>query len=483
MDINNKKLVDDPFLLASWIAKSMAGELSDEELQLLDEWRMTSARNHQLYDRIVSRERREAKRRHFTAFDKVSGWQGYSKKLKETEKKVNRWRVFLRYAAILLIPLSATVYGVLRSGEETVSLADLNAITPGGTRAELVLPSGEVVDLVAKSGVISRGENTVINNEGKTLSYKSIGNQAPMDSLRYNEVIVPKGGEYQLVLSDGTLVYLNSMTKIRFPERFSEKCREVEVCGEAFFEVAENKRVPFVVKTDAYEITVLGTKFNVTAYADEQVATTTLVEGAVSISGKCIVFNRIDNNGKTISDRNDMYRNEQVCKKLKAKHGLYFAGGKEQVKQHRLKEPDKSKYEIYTAVKNEIGKSRNWQQLQERLAEKGITVRFKRKGQTDEIQGISFSKGEYTFKGSEIDRSFSFSKLDKCFGYAGMNVAGSQRQTTFAPVREQALAPGKADSPLITGSLGLFSASSPPVDEEPNFNLRKKKKKKKQLKL
>ena len=288
MDINNKKLVDDPFLLASWIAKSMAGELSDEELQLLDEWRMTSARNHQLYDRIVSRERREAKRRHFTAFDKVFGWQGYSKKLKETEKKVNRWRVFLRYAAILLIPLSATVYGVLRSGEETVSLADLNAITPGGTRAELVLPSGEVVDLVAKSGVISRGENTVINNEGKTLSYKSIGNQAPMDSLRYNEVIVPKGGEYQLVLSDGTLVYLNSMTKIRFPERFSEKCREVEVCGEAFFEGAENKRVPFVVKTDAYEITVLGTKFNVTAYADEQVATTTLVEGAVSISGKCI---------------------------------------------------------------------------------------------------------------------------------------------------------------------------------------------------
>ena len=196
-----------------------------------------------------------------------------------------------------------------------------------------------------------------------------------------------------------------------------------------------------------------------------------------------IVFNRIDNNGKTISDRNDMYRNEQVCKKLKAKHGLYFAKGKEQVKQHRLKEPDKSKYEIYTAVKNEIGKSRNWQQLQQRLAEKGITVQFKRKGQTDEIQGISFSKGEYTFKGSEIDRSFSFSKLDKCFGNAGMNVTGNQQQTTFASVREQAPAPGKTESSLISGSLGLFSASSPPVDEEPNLNLRKKKKKKKQLKL
>ena len=83
-----------------------------------------------------------------------------------------------------------------------------------------------------------------------------------------------------------------------------------------------------------------------------------------------IVFNRIDNNGKTISDRNDMYRNEQVCKKLKAKHGLYFAKGKEHVKQCRLREPDKSKYEIYNAVKDEIGKSKNWQLLQTRLAER-----------------------------------------------------------------------------------------------------------------
>ena len=157
--------------------------------------------------------------------------------------------------------------------------------------------------------------------------------------------------------------------------------------------------------------------------------------------------------------------------------------GKEQVKQHRLKEPDKSKYEIYTAVKNEIGKSRNWKQLQHRLAEKGITIQFKRKGQTDEIQGISFSKGEYTFKGSEIDRSFSFSKLDRYFGDTGLNVAESQRQTAFAPIREQIPTRSNAESPFISGSLGLFSASPYPVDEEPNLNLRKKKKKKKQLKL
>lgn len=179
-----------------------------------------------------------------------------------------------------------------------------------------------------------------------------------------------------------------------------------------------------------------------------------------------------------------MYRNEQVCKKLKAKHGLYFAKGKEHVKQHRLREPDKSKYEIYNAAKNEIGKSKNWQQLQTRLAEKGIGIHFKYRGQTNEVQGISFSKGEYTLKGSEIDRSFSFSKLDKCFGDVGLNTAGNNRQTISAPVQEPAQTPGKADSPLLAGLGGLFSASSSLADDAPdNPGERKKRKKKRHLKL
>ena len=300
IDRNNKELENDPFLLASWIAKSMAGELSDEELQLLNEWRMTSERNHRLYDRIVSREGRESKQKHFMAFDKVFGWQGYSEKLKKTEKKVISWRVFLRYVAILLIPLGAVVFGKFHSERESVSLIDLNVIKPGGTRAELILSSGKIVDLVTESGVISHGENMIIRNEGKTLSYKSTGSQAEVDSLSYNEVVVPKGGEYQLVLSDGTLVYLNSMTRIRFPERFAGECREVEVVGEAFFEVAKDKHSPFVVKTETYDITVLGTKFNVTAYVDDDVSTTTLVDGAITISGK------------SIGETRTLYPNEQL---------------------------------------------------------------------------------------------------------------------------------------------------------------------------
>ncbi len=98
-----------------------------------------------------------------------------------------------------------------------------------------------------------------------------------------------------------------------------------------------------------------------------------------------IVFNRIDDNGKTISDKNDRYRNENVCKQLKQKHGLYFAPGKENVKQDRLREPDKTKYEIYNAIKNGLKHAKDWQQLQNYLSENVIQIRFKYKGQTNEV--------------------------------------------------------------------------------------------------
>ena len=132
-------------------------------------------------------------------------------------------------------------------------------------------------------------------------------------------------------------------------------------------------------------------------------------------------------------------------------------------------------------MRNEIGKSRDWRQLQERLAEKGIEIRFKYKGRTDEVQGISFTKGLYTFKGSEIDRSFSFSKLDKHFGNAGLDTAESRRQTVTTPVREPEPVSHKADSPPLGGLFSLFDLSPSPVNQEPDRKLRKKKKKKKRL--
>ncbi|MDR2949482.1 MAG: relaxase/mobilization nuclease domain-containing protein [Prevotella sp.] len=125
-----------------------------------------------------------------------------------------------------------------------------------------------------------------------------------------------------------------------------------------------------------------------------------------------LVYNRIDNNGRVISDRNDLYRNEAVCKKLKDKYGLTYGKGKDKVKQQKLRGTDKTKYQVYDAVKDVLSKSANWDDLEKLLKEKGVILSYKYKGQTNEVQGISFTKDSITFKGSEIGRSFSYSKID-----------------------------------------------------------------------
>jgi hypothetical protein len=125
-----------------------------------------------------------------------------------------------------------------------------------------------------------------------------------------------------------------------------------------------------------------------------------------------LVINRINNDGKRISDKNERFRSTQVCMELTKKYGLYIAKGKDNVKRHRLKEPDKTKYEIYDAIKAVLPKCRNWQELAVELKRQGITTDFRKNGSTDKIQGIYFGKGNYTFNGSQIDCSCSYSKID-----------------------------------------------------------------------
>ena len=125
-----------------------------------------------------------------------------------------------------------------------------------------------------------------------------------------------------------------------------------------------------------------------------------------------IVFNRVDNDGKTISDKNDRYRNEKVCKQLKDKYNLTYGKGKENVHVQKLKGAEKTKYEIYHAVKGTLPQSKRWKQFEQMLKNQGISIEYKCKGQTDEILGVSFKKDNHSFKGSDVDRKFSYSKLD-----------------------------------------------------------------------
>ena len=195
-----------------------------------------------------------------------------------------------------------------------------------------------------------------------------------------------------------------------------------------------------------------------------------------------IAFNRIDNNGKTISDRNDRFRSEKICKELTAKHGLYFADGKEKVKEHRLKEPDKTKYEIYQALKAEIARCRDWTTLLSHLEKQNIDVRFKYKGNSQEVQGIIFEKNGYHFNGSKVDRSFSYSKID--FALQQNNREHEQQmQGAVNLVSNIVEATSEIANELIEGGLGLFQTHGTVPAEVYNTLDKKKKKKKRKIHL
>lgn len=196
-----------------------------------------------------------------------------------------------------------------------------------------------------------------------------------------------------------------------------------------------------------------------------------------------IAFNRIDNNGKTISDRNDRFRSERICKELTKKYGLHFAGGKEQVKIDRLREPDKTRYELYQILKAEVGRCKDWDTLLERLKRQGIDVQFKHKGQTDEIQGIVFTMNGYRFNGSKVDRQFSYSKIDAALNHNDYGERQIQQRPHPQANWEEISPTSNNVSDLIEGALGLFTPANVPEEQWPYDPYLRNKKKKKQRKI
>lgn len=158
-----------------------------------------------------------------------------------------------------------------------------NDVNAGGQKATLTLANGAKILLDdAKNGTLSSQGNTkVVKTNGK-LAYNANNND--LIGNVYNTVSTPRGGHYQVILPDGSQVWLNAASSIHFPTAFTGKERKVEITGEAYFEVAKNKTLPFVVKVNNSEVRVFGTHFNVMAYADEAAIKTTLLEGSVQFS-------------------------------------------------------------------------------------------------------------------------------------------------------------------------------------------------------
>lgn len=198
------------------------------------------------------------------------------------------WRKWAVAALVLLIA-SKTILYFLPTDAKTKKpqdppVATAHDLPPGRNTAVLTLADGHTItlDSAANGGLAQQGNTKVIKLNGQ-IAYASTGSAPAGDNLLFNTVSTARGNQYQLILSDGSKVWLNAASSLRFPTSFKGKERKVEVTGEAYFEIAKNPAMPFKVTVNGGEIDVLGTHFNVNAYSDESSVKTTLLEGAVSI--------------------------------------------------------------------------------------------------------------------------------------------------------------------------------------------------------
>lgn len=258
------------------IMKQLAsGTLSEDEKVCFEEWFKNPS--HQKYFRELLKFRSGVMA--YSVKDNVDRKKAWNKV--RPVRKISRVRQVLKYAAILLLPLCVGLLLFTREQEKVQTVYVEPAVKPGGKLAVLTLSTGKQVELAGDVSAISEQGAEISTSTDNELVYKQVENRMPVNEV-YNTITIPRGGEYKLVLADGTTVWLNSDSYIRFPVAFSGDKRQVELRGEAYFEVAKNVERPFIVKISDYDIRVTGTQFNVRNYSGERVATT-LVEGSVQL--------------------------------------------------------------------------------------------------------------------------------------------------------------------------------------------------------
>ena len=204
--------------------------------------------------------------------------------------KVIRFTIWKRIAAaVIIIALgTGTYFFLINKGQKEIAKTGndnqyKSDIAPGGNKATLKLADGSTIILDStQNGIISQqGNAKVLKLDNGQLAYNTSG---AAKEVLYNTVSTPRGGQYQLTLADGSKVWLNAASSIRFPASFTGNERKVEITGEAYFEVAKNPAMPFTVAVNGMNVEVLGTHFNINSYTDEGAIKTTLLEGAVKVN-------------------------------------------------------------------------------------------------------------------------------------------------------------------------------------------------------
>ncbi|MFR4039356.1 MAG: FecR family protein [Butyricimonas faecalis] len=278
MDLLKKRLD-----IARLIAEELAGTIDERDRAVLTRWLDEDERHWKEYTNILE----SLKTGNEVWKDQERGRQIMESRWRtvksHTIRKTVRWITWSKYAAVILLFVSMGIFWFVNEKKQEVENVTVAKIEHGSMKAQLVLANGRKVDLVPET-------NLQLEEEGGTriLTLDNMVKYSGMDSLvgqsaevKYNTLIVPRGGEFSLELADGTRMWLNTESKLRYPVAFTGEERRVEMDGEVYFEVAKNREKPFVVTVNGVDIRVLGTSFNVSAYQEDVV--TTLVTGKVQL--------------------------------------------------------------------------------------------------------------------------------------------------------------------------------------------------------
>lgn len=270
------------------IIKKLNNTLSQKEALIFDEWYKSSNKHKQYFDKV---ERNFHKKIDFVDVEK--GWIELNNKLKQLPRKQKRkfsWRYAVAVAATVLISLPL-VFNKLKTTSVQENSKTVKIIVPGVNKAVLTLENGDQIALekgqqYSSEKANSNGENLIYEKSKKVNTTKKTNESK---KIAYNYLTIPRGGEFFVQLADGTKVWLNSESKLKYPISFIEgQPRVVElIYGEGYFDVSEStkhKGSKFIVRTNVQDVTVLGTEFNIRAYSNEANIYTTLVEGKVAVS-------------------------------------------------------------------------------------------------------------------------------------------------------------------------------------------------------
>jgi len=263
--------------IADLIAADITGRIDDVGRNELERWKGESPENMRLYEFYHSRDFFASKFEFIREYSAKEAFDQFTKRVEQV--KIRRRRlIFYRYAAVVVTVfiLSGIFYLNLWKSEQEIPVTVTRKIQPGAFKAILTQPDGQRIDISDTTYLAFVGDNLELD------SLFDKNGESKDTTFGYRTISIPRGGEYDLTLSDGSRLRMNSESEIRIPVRFSRNQRDVYMKGEIYFDVTRNAEHPFVVHTHQGNICVLGTSFNVRNYLDEAFLETTLVKGKVA---------------------------------------------------------------------------------------------------------------------------------------------------------------------------------------------------------